>query len=114
MFAFNNVQDGSTCDSGRVLRLLIGLFCIQSKYYCLNHIFSNAFVRFVIFLFRVHISHPYVAVGNTHVRIIRNFILLFCCLSLFLNVSHFLHAVSALSLISFVPPPPAFNRRKHT
>ena len=25
----------------------------------LLHLFSNAFMRFVMFLFRVHVSHPY-------------------------------------------------------
>ena len=39
----------------------------------------------VLFLFRVHVSHPYVAVENMHVRIIRNFIFLIVALLSFLQ-----------------------------
>ena len=36
----------------------------------------NSCMRFIMLLFWVHVSLLYVAVGNMHVRIIRNFILL--------------------------------------
>ena len=32
---------------------------------------SELNVGFVMFLFRVHVSHPYVAIRNMHVRIVR-------------------------------------------
>ena len=55
------------CSSAR----WIGFFCVQSTILAIfsdSIFFSNVFMRSVMFLFMVHVSHPYVAVGN----IIRN------------------------------------------
>ena len=58
-----------------------------------QHFFSpNVFMRSVMFLFMVHVSHPYVAVGN----IIRNFILLFVTF----------HNISILSMFACHCQPP--------
>ena len=60
-----------------IFRLI--LKCVAQMYI----IFSDSFffkyiiMRFVMFLFRVHVSHPYEVVENMRVRIIRNLILLF-------------------------------------
>ena len=61
--------------------------------------------------FRVHVSHPYVAVGNTHVyvRIIRNSILLFVALHSFPMSINFVHAIAIIRLIYFVPSSSAYR-----
>ena len=46
----------------------------HSRTLFLYHLFSNVFMRFVVFSFTGHVSH--VAVGNMHVRNIHNFMLL--------------------------------------
>ena len=95
MFAFNNVQDGSTtCDSDRVLRLCIALFCVQSKYYFLNHIFSNAFVRFVIFFSG---STFHIRMWQLEIRMFVLFVTSFCYFVAF-------HCFS-MSVISCMPFP---------
>ena len=58
----------------RVLQLWIGWFYVQSLIlvtFSDSIYFQYAFMHLVMFSF---ISHPYVAVGNMHVCIIRNFI----------------------------------------
>ena len=49
-----------------------------------------------MFLFRVHVSHPCVAVENMYVRIIRNFILLFVAFHSFSMSINLLHAIACL------------------
>ena len=58
-----------------------------------------------MFLFRVHVSYPCVAVGDMHARIICNFILLFVAFHSFSLSINVLHAIATICLISFVPSP---------
>ena len=58
--------------------------------------YSFFFQMHFMFLFRVHVLHPCVAVGNMHVRIIRNFILLFVAFNSFSMSINFVHAIACL------------------
>ena len=66
-------------------------------------------MRFVMFLFMVHVSLPYVAVRNMDVRFIRNIILLFVAFLSFSMSISVLEAIACFCLISYVPYPPASN-----
>ena len=80
------------------------LLCVQSMLLISGSIFKYIY-SFCNVFFRVHLSHPYVAVGNTHVRIIRNSILLFIHSRGFIMSIPCFHAIASLRLISFVPSP---------
>ena len=54
-------------------------------------------------VFRVHISYSYVAIGNMHVRTIRNLILLSVAFQTFSISINLLHAIASPRLIYFVP-----------
>ena len=51
------------------------MFRIDARTIFRYHLYSNALMCLKIILFKVSVSHPYVAVGNVHVGIIPNFIL---------------------------------------
>ena len=62
---------------------------------------------FSMFLFRVPISHPYVAVENMHVRIIRSLILIFVPFHSFSMFMNFWNVIANFRMISFVLSPSA-------
>ena len=83
--------------------------CVQSMLLISGSIFKYIY-SFCNVFFRVHLSHPYVAVGNSHihVRIIRNSIVLFIHSHGFIMSIPCFHVIASLRLISFVPSPSVY------